>query len=199
MNNNNISNCYEDCNKVYYFDSNNIYKCEDNCPELYKLIDSTNKCIDNCINDNIYNHKYEYNGYCFEQCPRGTSISNEELKLCEADLICPKYYNYEQNGCIDKIPDGFYLNSSSLKTIDKCHENCKTCTIGPTENNNNCETCPENGTIFFDLGNCTDQCINGDFTFENENSTVYLCKCSSNIKCEYCTKESISLDLCITF
>ena len=198
MNNNNISNCYEDCNKLYYFNSNNEYKCEEKCPEGYKIIESTNKCIDKCINDYIYNHNFEYNGYCFEDCPHGTHISNVEFKLCEANLNCSNFYNYTQTGCIDKIPDGYYLNSSSLKTIDKCHENCKTCKEGPTESNNNCETCPETGKKFLDLGNCTDHCINGNFTFENENGTIYLCKCSNNIKCEYCSKESLNKDLCIT-
>ena len=56
-------------------------------------------------------------------------------------LICQNYYNYEQTKCIDYIPDGYYLNSTEFRTIDKCHENCKTCNQGPTEKNNNCLTC----------------------------------------------------------
>ena len=40
---------------------NKIYHClnENKCPPDYKLINSTNKCILNCKDDNIFNSKYE--------------------------------------------------------------------------------------------------------------------------------------------
>ena len=56
-------------------------------------------------------------------------------------LICDKYYNYNKTNCIDSIPKGFYCNNSIEKTIDKCHENCETCSKGPSSDNNNCESC----------------------------------------------------------
>ena len=60
-------------------------------------------------------------------------------------LKCPKYVNYLQIWCIDKIPKGYYLSNEKLGTIEKCHDLCKTCTRGPFTVNNklhmNCETC----------------------------------------------------------
>ena len=46
------NNCYINCNYNYYFDEDKVYHCTDNntCPKNYKLINSTNKCIDNCNN-----------------------------------------------------------------------------------------------------------------------------------------------------
>ena len=195
-NNNNKINCYPDCPKYYYFNShNNSFYCQDNCPLNYKIINSTKKCIDNCINDEIYNSKYEYNGYCFKECPNGTYISSDNTNLCIAELICDIYYNYEHNDCLTDIPIGFYCNNEALKTIDKCHENCYKCNEGPKENNNSCILCPENGTKYFDLGNCTEKCENG--YFEDEIEPFLKCKCTKNIKCNYCSKESNDKNLCI--
>ncbi|MBO6195110.1 MAG: hypothetical protein J6O56_02045, partial [Bacilli bacterium] len=194
INNNNKENCYPNCSHYIYFDENG-YHCteDDNCPTGYKLIYSKNRCIDNCINDNIYNYKYLYNNVCFEECPPNTHILNEEEKTCEANLICDFYYNYEQIDCLTDIPDGFYCNSSELKTIDKCHKNCKLCEQGGTDENNNCTVCKDEGTKFFDLGNCRERCEHGSFIDED---SIEKCKCTNNIKCKYCTKESINENLC---
>ena len=196
INNDNKTNCYPDCSKYYYFDSNNnSFYCEDNCPLNHKIIDSTKKCIDNCNNDDIYNSKFEYNGYCFKECPNGTYISSDNTNLCIAELICDIYYNYEHDDCLTDIPIGFYCNNEALKTIDKCHQNCYKCNEGPTENNNSCILCPQNGTKYYDLGNCTEECKNGYFVDDIE--PFLKCKCTKNIKCNYCTKESNDEDLCI--
>jgi len=53
-------------------------------------------------------------------------MPGEDNKTCQT-FNCPYYYNYSQDGCIDNIPDGYYMNDTELRTIDKCHENCKTC------------------------------------------------------------------------
>ena len=46
-------------------------------------------------------------------------------------------------------------------------------------------------SLFYDLGNCISNCSNGVLINNN-------CKCSYDIKCELCTKESILLNKCIT-
>ena len=48
-----------------------------------------------------------------------TIIYSTNLKS-SISINCEKYINYEQTGCIDYIPEGYYLNNSKLKTIDKC-------------------------------------------------------------------------------
>ena len=102
------------------------------------------------------------------------------------DLKCKHYYNYAKTSCLNFIPEGFYCNDNDIKTIDKCHENCKTCNKGPTENNNNCLTCNEN-TIYYDLGNCRDNCSNGYFLDENNTLT---CQCTNNITCFFCNEDN---------
>ena len=102
------------------------------------------------------------------------------------DLKCKNYYNYAKTSCLNFIPEGFYCNNSNIKTIDKCHKNCKTCNKGPTENNNNCLTCNENA-IYYDLGNCRDNCSNGYFLDENNTLT---CQCTNNITCFFCNEDN---------
>ena len=81
------------------------------------------------------------------------------------ELICEKYYNYNRTYCLTEIPEGFYLNDTNATSIDKCHKNCKTCQGGPIENNNNCLTCNEEN-IYYDLGNCRNNCLYGFYEDE---------------------------------
>ena len=196
-NNNNITNCYSDCQYFYYFDANNIYQCtsDNNCPSGYKLINSTKKCIINCNNDYIYNYKYEYKDICYQSCPNDTISSNTNNNLCE--LKCEnynKFYNYNKSACIEKIPNGFYCNNTDLKTINQCHQNCETCNEGPTQYNSSCLTCKNEGNLFFDFGNCVSECSNGYFI---ENS-IKKCLCPTNNTCRLCNLESQEHNLCIS-
>ena len=81
-----------------------------------KLIIEETKCIIDCSKEE--NKKYEYDYECYESCPKRTYLPNNQGNKCE-NLICQNYYDYEQKKCIDKIPDGFFLNDSELRTIDK--------------------------------------------------------------------------------
>ena len=103
--------------------------CQNNCfkNNINKFILEKSKCIDNCNNDDEY--RYEYNNICYKSCPKRTNnITNNEF-LCE-DLLCEEknnyYYNYNQNKCISNI-DGFYVNDTIEKTIDKCDIQCQKC------------------------------------------------------------------------
>ena len=120
----------------------------DECPGEYKLIYETKKCIKNCASIS----KYEYNGICYTTCPGNSSPSASGNK-CELDCKSSgKYFNYEKTDCIDAIPSGYYLSDPDTNSIEKCHENCATCTSGPTVVNNNCDSCKTN--LIFNSGNC---------------------------------------------
>ena len=110
-------------------------------------------------------------------------------------MICDIYYNFEQNECIEILPDGYFVNDSSLKTIDKCDPQCKTCDkkIYFYPYNPNCKSCYEGK--YLNLGYCQSTCLYGFFidTFNNK-----ICKCEYDIKCLECTVESISNSLCIS-
>ena len=108
----------KDCGNICFTDKN------------HKLIKEKYICIDNCKNDDTY--RYEFNSVCYEKCPKGTHISNLDDFICESDLICDYYYDYNHSSCLYEIPDGFYLNDSTLKTIDKCDIRCKKCNLEST-------------------------------------------------------------------
>ena len=144
---NDIKFCIENKNEIYEFkgflNPDNGYSCNDECfmESKFKKIYETKECLKECYNNSIY--KYEYNNYCYKSCPKKTNINKtKSLFLCE-NLYCEKYnkyYNYEQNECIDFIPDMFYLNNTVERTIDKCDISCKNCTL-ESQKNNLCITC----------------------------------------------------------
>ena len=77
-------------------------------------------CYENCLTCDIGGKSTEMN--CLT-CKNNFKFY-KKTKNC---LNCKKYVNYEQTGCIDEIPEGYYLEDSNLGTIGKCHELCKTC------------------------------------------------------------------------
>ena len=115
------------CNEslIYCINENNILSpilyqlsnfsnrnCSNECfLGVHKLFPKERICIENCIN------LFEYNNICYEFCPNNT------------------YYNYNMIECIDNIPEGYYLNDSQRKTIDKCEEKCKICNYQSNKNN----------------------------------------------------------------
>ena len=72
------------CDYYFYYTLTGNYICTPDfyCPnEASNLIQSKNKCIINCSEDDKY--KFQYNGECFDLCPTNTK------------------YNYDINKCID--------------------------------------------------------------------------------------------------
>ena len=81
-------------------------------------------CVDNYNTENIY--KFEYEDICYRECPLRTQKKPDSTYWCED---CPNFYNFEGSRCIDSIPEGYYLNSSLDKTIDKCPSKCGICSL----------------------------------------------------------------------
>ena len=201
--------CVDNCtnNHNYKYEYNGI--CFEQCPINSKSINNSFFCIDNCTNS--INYKYEYNNKCYEQCPNNSKLI-EYNYLCVDNCLSDKEYQYEYNNkcykscpsntfyydedkyCFNEIPDGFYCNDTILKSLGKCHENCKTCNEGPKQDNNNCLTCPNTGNIYLNLGNCTNNCPKGFFIYRK---SLKVCKCTYNQKCNYCNAKSIESDLCL--
>ena len=131
----NGTNCYKICDYLYYFDKSKEYHCTETieCPsEFPKKIKEKNTCISNCSDDDFYN--LEYNNVCYNQCPKGTRIEDDP-NLCKGYLICEKLYNYEHTECLEEAPDGFFVNDTEAKTVDKCNDKCKKCSLESNENN----------------------------------------------------------------
>jgi len=173
-------------------DKNTKNDCSNICFLETKTINvEEKKCILDCSLSN--NNNYEYNNTCYETCPKRTQKSSTNEFLC-VDFHCEYYYNYEQTGCLATLEDGYYLNDTVLKTIDKCHSDCKTCNKSEENDNTNCLTCKDNNK-YFDSGNCVDECEKDYYIDDSGNK---ICTCSADIKCKECSKESTSLDLCIS-
>ena len=157
----------------------NNSNCSDNCFTFSpsQLIVEKNICIDFCYNDDIY--KFEYNNICYKSCPNGTHNSSYNDYICEEDLICDNYYNYNYTGCLDYIPEGYYLNNTILRTIDKCDIKCGNCSLESIQNNNSCITCNANNNSFI---NCYNEGFEGYFL--DMSSKMYILCYSSCKNCD---------------
>ena len=61
---------------------------------------------------------------CYSTCPNGThDFYNNNTCI----LICENNFDYDRQDCLEKVPIGYYLNDSILKTIDKCYNKCESC------------------------------------------------------------------------
>ena len=141
------SNCVHKCKYYYYYTYYGLYSCTSNfqCPRESKLlIRNKSKCINNCSVDNIY--KYQYNGECYEKCPKNTkniqykciteninscSLSIYEFNMTYTDiesdnveLFTYNYveeFNYTNNQIIKYVNDEYslviYKNSSCIKKL----------------------------------------------------------------------------------
>lgn len=188
--------------EMFYGAASNFIYCINsfsNIPRIESFLNeksAKNICSHICFNNKPYAHgikacceKYVYNSNCVSSCPTGTYLSNS---ICE-ELVCQNYYSYNKDECIDFIPEGYFLNSTSLKTIDKCHPDCKTCERLNTATNSYCTSC-KNSKNFY-LGNCYSECPKG--SYYDDEYLMTKCKCFEE-KCFKCSEESLNKSLCIS-
>ena len=176
---------------IFYNTSDSLIYCYDENKASYlsthlsskirgKYVIENKMCIEDCYDDN--NYKFEYQNKCLIKCPLKTKNINYKCQDLNCDI-----YNYEQNDCISVIEDGYFLNDSIAKTIDKCDQDRKTCEKKGTNNNSNCKSCKDNKYLYY--GNCIINCPNGYYIDDN---LIKICKCDNN-KCFSCPQENIEL------
>ncbi|MBO6244101.1 MAG: hypothetical protein J6O41_06035, partial [Clostridia bacterium] len=168
--------------------SNTSRDCSNNCYNSQRVSISPKKLC--CPNK-------EFNGFCYDKCPSRTRVKYNDNRCY--NFSCPypdesynnKYYTFAQDDCRNNIPEGYFLNDTRINTIDKCHEDCRTCDKKETdESHTNCLSCKSTKPNIY-LGNCYDKCLKGNYT---ENGNV-KCKCFDE-RCFKCTEESIKEGLC---
>ena len=195
--------------KIFQGASTNFTFCiEENeyIPNIFKLLLEMPETKRDCDFSCYYNNSriaipekklcckfVEYNGNCYDKCPGRTKANDtSDYKKCE-NFSCDYYYNYEQDDCIDKLPLQYYVNDTKLKTIDKCHPDCETCSSKAIDSNNtNCLTCANLKYIY--LGNCYSECKRG--SYYNNTSKKEECYCFDE-RCIYCSDEFIKQGLCL--
>ena len=182
-------------------------KEEENIPNIFKLMTKmeniSRDCTDQCYGSGksrfpIQDKKtccpdYEYKGYCYKKCPSKTEPINRHqcgFLNCSGNL-----YNYEQNACLNTTisPEGFYINDTESKTIDKCDESCKICNNKTTDLSTNCLLC-NNSQHYLYLGNCLESCEKG---FYNDSEGILRCECFKK-ECKECLEEDFDEGLCIS-
>ena len=87
----------------------NIINCSNICFSKYKKIINQKKiCVLNCLDDDLY--KYEYNGFCYDECPNGLFSSNYLCAINDTiekpDIISNENITYNK----DLLPN-FNLNN----------------------------------------------------------------------------------------
>ena len=97
-------------------------------------------------------------------CFQKPIIINTEKRKCFYD--CPKleentFCNYERTQIITTVPDGFFINDTVGKTIDKCYDSCKKCINKGDDRNHNCSECLDNYVLLDEMivqNNCYIKC-----------------------------------------
>ena len=183
---------------------------------IFSTVDPINNIIPSECNDlNLFNFFYSSSSSKYSIINDATSCQDQRVfslenvgavKIndfpsdepgIEITPTCNGYLTYDNSECYTNIPEGYFHSDTSENIIYPCHSNCKTCEEGPIEGNNNCLTCPSEGTKYLDSGNCVSSCDSGDYFTDPDDESILRCKCS-NSKCLYCTPESITNgDLCI--
>ena len=111
------------------------------------------------------------------------SKSTYLLKSSLPNILCEKYFYYDNNECLNYIPEGFYLFDENKNIIKKCHDSCKLCVKGSNQISNNCQKC-KNDNHFLEEGNCVDKC---SYNYISNNNNMI---CEPRLEDEYLCPEN---------
>ena len=200
----NMSNLFDGCKSLKFLNINsfkenpnlntlnmfnnipgNLIYCIDDISKANKIISLLNsRNIENDCSDLCFSNNAKYNlesNSCSGDCNINSEYKYKYNNKCLTS--CNNYYSYDQKECLDIIPDGFYLNSSTLKTIDKCPEKCNLCSMESMQNNL-CTSCNSSFNelkigLYFDCNNNID--IDSETNSGNESDNNNSDKGSNNI------------------
>ena len=116
----NDTNCYENCDFYYYFDSDGKYHCTYNnsCPKDYNiLIEGKNRCIKYFTEETIY--KYEENFTNYIKFSNYIINYTESFSIQKEEVECSNEYPYIKNGECLKECISVDLFNNNCKINDK--------------------------------------------------------------------------------
>ncbi|CAG9327451.1 unnamed protein product [Blepharisma stoltei] len=165
-----LNSCLPTCGQDEYVDENgNCQKCLSKCSWTCSRADTCNLCYDDlCYKCTTYEI-----GACI-QC-----IAN--AILIDGKCKCQGGYIKQDNECVNKCGDGFYLDFNAQKCLS-CSNNCLRCNDGDS-----CIVCKSSFTN--NKGKCA--CMNGYF-FDSSNKCL---KCDSS--CMTCSGISSNCTSCV--
>ena len=163
------NNCDSCNNKLGYFfndteSKNCIFKEKENMYYIQEN-DSYLPCYENCLycfdkEKYVSNSNDNGNSYIDMNC-LSCNESNNFFLLTKSGNNClnckeqNKYVNFEETGCIDELPEGFYISNNVTYQIDKCYPGCKTCSEKEVSSNDmKCDSCFSSQGYFLYKGNC---------------------------------------------
>ena len=154
------TNCDECIGNYFKIENTNNCVIKDNPPISYYFDEKKHlfcKCFEKCktCNQNKINNTYFNCLTCYENY-----ILYRKTANCLNCVARNQYVNYEQNGCIDFIPEGYYLLNEENKEIDKCYFSCKNCNKTGNSDDHKCIECGE------------------DYPYKNKEGTKCLNDCS---------------------
>ena len=154
-----LSKCFDSCETCTELsEDENNQKCI-KCREGFYFKEGTNNCYDKIDTKYYFDEDTHMFSPCYKDCltcsKKEKSSKQMNCLTCDYNLKyynrsnnclnCSKYVNYEQNECIESIPDGYYLEDEELGSLGKCYYLCKTCTAGFYYKSNylhmNCKSC----------------------------------------------------------
>ena len=155
-----------------------------NTDSYYKCYNKNETQINYYLDNNIFKPCYPLCNKCSgegnNENNNCTECKDPDYELVDGNCICINYYNYEKTECISIIPDGYYNNNHTGKTIDKCPSKCSNCSYDSiVVNNDLCVSCNINGGYFPKEDDPHN--INSFYECYQENQTYYYLDHNSNI------------------
>jgi len=198
---NNLNNDFEVITDISY----NCLSCDEENKGLF-LVENINNCENEDFkNKGFYLEELEDNTKIFKKCHETCSlcdngleidpVTNEENHNCEkcAKNYYPLFEDVHEKNCYgnEMLTKGYLLVRNYWRI---CHENCDTCTSGPTydsENgiSHNCITCYTGYNFVYNTNNCENETFTEKGYYLDDNDHFYK-KC--DISCRTCDKYSNS-------
>ena len=213
-----LSNCYDSCSTCSELSKDeNDQKCLI-CREGFYFKEGTNNCYDKIDTKYYFDENTKMFSPCYKDCLTCSykALNEKQMNCLTCDnnlkyynrskncLNCPKYVNYEQNECIDNIPDGYYLEDKESGSLGKCYYLCQTCTAGSYYSGKylhmNCKSCLYKNKKFkptFD-GDCPDTSDEEKEDTPVDGQCLFSKPILKNGFCQsiYCTPEEYESNIC---
>ena len=161
---------FKGCNQLKYINLKNYVGID-----IFKTIPNNNLiiCMDNFgkLSNSFSLKQKNIVNNCSDVCFQKPIILDVNDKRCYYD--CPKlndkFCNYDRTEILSVMPDGYFLNDTYNRTIDKCFPLCKKCIDYGDIDNNNCSECYSGYTLMSGSSNqynCYEKCQN--YYFNND-------------------------------